>query len=165
MKILVAEDEAICQKFIADALGTMAEHVWVVDSLRGLQRELSQHMVDVIWLDLSLIDSNAECTLHHLPAIRAQAPLATLIVVSGWEETYRKDALAAGADAYSGKRELASFAPSVVAGLLARAAMQALHRGAPANAILERVAALVGAVASDETPKEAGHAEPPPVIS
>lgn len=162
MKICIAEDEQICQKFLVEALGTMAEHVWVVDSLRGLQRELSEHVVDVIWLDLSLIDSNAECTLHHLPIIRAQVPQAVIIVCSGWEDTYRKEALAAGADAYSGKRELASFAPAVVAGLLARAAMQALQRGAPANAILERVAALVGAVATDETPKDAGHADPPP---
>lgn len=165
MKIVVAEDEQICQKFIADALGTMAERVWVVDSLRGLQRELSEHAVDVIWLDLSLIDSNAECTLRHLPVIRAQAPKAVILVVSGWGSTYEKDALRLGADAYSGKTELASFAPAVVAGLLARAAMQALQRGAPANVILERVAALVGAVASDETPKEAGHVDPPPVIS
>lgn len=150
MKILVAEDEQVCQQFIVTALGGMAEQVWLVDSLRGLQRALIEHEVDAIWLDLSLLDSNAEKTLQHLPLIRAQAPKATIIVVSGWEDAYRKQALEMGADAYSGKRELLTFDQPVVAQLLMRAAVKALARGASANVILERVSAMVGSAASRE---------------
>lgn len=149
MKIVIAEDEPICQKFIVDALGQMAERVWTVDSLRGLQRTLSEHAVDAIWLDLSLVDSNAESTIRHLPVIRAQAPLATILVVSGWGSTYEKDALKHGADAYSGKTELGNWQVGSIAKLLSTAALAALRRGAPANIILERAAAFVGTVAAD----------------
>lgn len=159
MKILVAEDERICQRFIVEALGALADHVWVVDSMRDLQRRLLEHDVDAIWLDLSLADSSAEMTLQHLPLIRAQAPRAVLLVVSGWEDNYRQRALDMGADAYSGKRELLAFDKPVVAQLLVRAAMQALQRGAPANVILERVAAFVGDVA---TAKQPAASEPTP---
>lgn len=148
MKIIVAEDEKIFLQFIVEALGVMAEQVWVVDTLRGLQNGLIEHDVDAIWLDLSLLDSCARNTLDHLPLIRAQAPRAILIVVSGWGGTYEKEALALGADAYSGKTDLGNLNIESIAKLISSAAISALRRGAPVNAILERVAAFLGSVAN-----------------
>lgn len=152
MKIIVAEDEKVFLQFIVEALGAMAENVWTVDTLRGLQKGLSEHDVDAIWLDLSLLDSSAENTLRHLPLIRAQAPKATLIVCSGWGSTYQRDALRLGADAYSGKTEMGGLHAEAIAKLLSAAALSAIQRGAPANVILERVAAFVGEVAASRQP-------------
>lgn len=155
MKIIIAEDEQVFLQFIVQALGAMAEKVWTVDTLRGLQSSLSEHDVDAIWLDLSLLDSSAENTLRHIPLIRAQAPRATLIVCSGWGNVYEKEALALGADAYSGKTELGGPKVTGIAELLSAAALSAIKRGVPANVIMERVAAFVGSVANPSPPEHA----------
>lgn len=150
LTITVAEDDKHCREFITVALDAMGATVLGVDSLREFWKTITNRNVDAVWLDLALLDSTAEETLAAIPKIRQLLPQATIIVVSGWEDTHRKRALDLGADAYSGKIELGAFRVSAVARLLSVAAVAALKRGAAANVILERVARFVGDMCQHE---------------
>lgn len=154
MKILVVEDDSDCVKLIREALGSLCSVLKHTDKLKeALQMIMAGY--DAIWLDLSLADSVSDDTVDKgIPALRALAPAATMIVVSGYGETMRNRAIKAGADAYACKTELNGFDQSSIAALLIQAAVHAMQRGADAGIILERVTKFFSSLCLSLKPEE-----------
>ncbi len=143
MKLLLVEDDQSCVKMIKQAIGTLCSEVSVTDKLKEALLLLGTKEINAIWLDLSLTDSHAEETVQRIPEIRAKCPTATLLVVSGYGDSYKDEALHLGADAYAGKLDLDGFSQPAIADLLIKAALHAMTRGVDASFILERVSAFV----------------------
>lgn len=142
MNVLLVEDDRQCVKMIQNALKGLTRRIDTTDTLSEALHLLSLDH-NVVWLDLSLLDSTSEATLDAIPIIREKCPNVTLLVVSGYGDRYRDQAIHKGADAYASKLDLEGFRSTVIADLLMRAATHAMERGVDSSYILQRVSSFL----------------------
>jgi CheY-like chemotaxis protein len=142
MRVLLVEDDASCVRMIQNALKGLTQKIDVTDKLEDALNMLCDDY-DALWLDLSLADSASPETLKAIPAIRDKCPKVTLLVVSGYGERFRAEALKQGADAYASKLDLEGFRSSAIAKLFTQAATHAMERGVDSSFILQRVSSFL----------------------
>lgn len=145
MTTLIVEDDQNCRRFIVEAISALCEDILTTGKLSEAMTLLDTH-IDAVWLDLVLEDAGAAETIASIPIIRERSPKATLIVVSGYGERYREEAMQAGADAYASKVDLHGFQRQAVATLFMKASVRAMERGVNPNVILERVVSFFSEV-------------------
>lgn len=138
MKALIVEDDPNCVRFIKLAIETLCREVNHTDRLAEALKMLNESY-DAVWLDLALTDSSAHNTIRAIPEIRKASPKATLIVVSGYGDSYREQAMRAGADVYASKVDLENFNKDAIAAIFTQAAVHAMSRGVDSSRILEKV--------------------------
>lgn len=127
---------------IQAALKGLTQRIDVTDKLAEALEVLCDEY-NAVWLDLSLTDSISEETLMAIPRIREKCPKVTLLVVSGYGDKFRKQALEQGADAYASKLDLEGFRSTAVASLFIEAATHAMDRGVDASFVLHRVSSFL----------------------
>lgn len=142
MNFILAEDDTACRMLIERTVLPMCDRFDSVDNTDDLLVRANE-LTDAIWLDLGLVRSHPETTISVIPKLRERCPKATLVIVTGYGEMYRQQALKAGADMYAQKSDVRGFNSQAMVQLLGRASINALDRGVNSSQVLARVAEFV----------------------
>lgn len=139
MKLLIVEDHEILAGLIKRLAGSLVSSCEITDRLGEAIKLICTERFDVIWLDLFLLDASADDTIKAIPLMRATAPEAIIVVLTGAVDAKEcPRAVAAGADACLHKTQ--GMSAQMIFELLATGALKAQERGVTSAAqFLERV--------------------------
>lgn len=143
IKLLIIEDDPNCVLLIRRAVKTLCSEILDTGRLSEALLMIDETF-DAVWIDLALDDSSAYNTVNTIPQIRNSSPAATLIVVSGYGDSYRDRAIEMGADVYASKIDIGDFSSDAIASLFVQASVRAMMRGVNSTRVLEQAVEFFG---------------------